>query len=170
MSDFLKYLRAQMKRTAKLYPAILCFTLALVVGVSIVLAVLFGNNAKSEENKRIRVGIVGDLENSYLDIGISALKSMDTSRFYIEFEQMTEEEAYMLCYSLAGAKWGRKPGNHAVMDYYNYIINHTGYFAICGARGCIRACVSMLEKPGGCMAERFKKPLRRTGKAWKMDR
>ena len=51
----------------------------------------------------------------------------------------------------------------------NYFPTWVGYnMAKCG--GCIRACVSMLEKPGGCMAERFKKPLRRTGKAWKMDR
>ena len=35
--------------------------------------------------------------------------------------------------------------------------------------GCIRACVSMLEKKGGCMEGRFKEPLR-TGKPWKMDR
>jgi hypothetical protein len=34
------------------------------------------------------------------------------------------------------------------MDYYNYIINHTGYFAICGARGCIRACTDVLERAG----------------------
>ena len=39
--------------------------------------------------------------------------------------------------------------------------------AKCG--GCIRGCVSMLEKKGGCMAERFHEPLRK-GKAWKMDR
>lgn len=51
----------------------------------------------------------------------------------------------------------------------NYFPTWVGYnMAKCG--GCIRACVSMLEKPGGCMSERFKKPLRRTGKAWKMDR
>ena len=34
------------------------------------------------------------------------------------------------------------------MDYYNYILSHTGYFAICGAKGCIRACNDMLEKSG----------------------
>ena len=44
-----------------------------------------------------------------------------------------------------------------------------GYnMAKCG--GCIRACVSMLEKKGGCMEGRFKEPLRREKKAWKMDR
>ena len=54
----------------------------------------------------------------------------------------------ILCYSLAGAKWGRKPGNHAVMNYYNYILEHSGYFAICGARGCIRSCMDVLERSG----------------------
>lgn len=43
-----------------------------------------------------------------------------------------------------------------------------GYaMAKCG--GCIRACVSVLERKGGCLEGRFKEPLR-TGKAWKLDR
>ena len=43
-----------------------------------------------------------------------------------------------------------------------------GYnMAKCG--GCIRACVSMLEKKGGCMHGRFEKNLR-TKKAWEMER
>ena len=49
-----------------------------------------------------------------------------------------------------------------------YFPSWVGYnMAKCG--GCIRACVSMLEKKGGCMEGRFDKPLR-TGKAWKLDR
>ncbi|MBR2972850.1 MAG: hypothetical protein IKC41_01425, partial [Clostridia bacterium] len=52
----------------------------------------------------------------------------------------------ILCYALAGAKWGRKPDTNSVMQYYDYILKHTGYFAICGARGCIRACMNALEK------------------------
>ncbi|MGI6635589.1 MAG: hypothetical protein ACOX7B_10510 [Christensenellales bacterium] len=45
---------------------------------------------------------------------------------------------------------------------------HVGYnMAKCG--GCIRACVSMLEKPGGCLAGRFENPLR-SGKPWRLDR
>ena len=49
-----------------------------------------------------------------------------------------------------------------------YFPTWVGYnMAKCG--GCIRACVSMLEKRGGCMEGRFKEPLR-TGKAWVMDR
>ncbi len=49
-----------------------------------------------------------------------------------------------------------------------YFPSWVGYnMAKCG--GCIRGCVSMLEKKGGCMAERFHAPLR-TKKAWKLDR
>ena len=50
-----------------------------------------------------------------------------------------------------------------------YFPSWVGYnMAKCG--GCIRACVSILEKPGGCMSGRFKNPLRTRKQAWKMDR
>ena len=69
---------------------------------------------------------------------------------------------------------GKQPiaDEHEIMRVYNalakYFPSWIGYnMAKCG--GCIRACVSMLEKKGGCMEDRFKAPLR-TGKAWKLDR
>ena len=66
----------------------------------------------------------------------------------------------------------RKACEEAVVDVYtslqDYFPTWVGYnMARCG--GCIRACVSMLEKKGGCMEGRFKEPLRK-GKPWKMDR
>ena len=59
-----------------------------------------------------------------------------------------------------------------VINIYNsldqYFPSWVGYnMAKCG--GCIRACVSILEKKGGCLEGKFKNPLR-TQKAWKMDR
>ncbi len=49
-----------------------------------------------------------------------------------------------------------------------YFPSWVGYnMAKCG--GCLRACVSMLEKKGGCMEGRFKAPLR-TKKPWRLDR
>ena len=75
-------------------------------------------------------------------------KEFPNMAFDVRNTEMTEEEAYILAYSVAGAKWGRKPGTNAVIDYYDYIIRHTGYFAVCGARGCIRACMDVLEKSG----------------------
>ena len=53
-------------------------------------------------------------------------------------------------------------------ELQKYFPSWVGYnMAKCG--GCIRACVSMLEKKGGCMEHRFEKPLRK-GKPWKLDR
>lgn len=75
-------------------------------------------------------------------------KEFPNMAFDVRSSDMTEEEAYILCYALAGAKWGRKPDTNSVMQYYDYILKHTGYFAICGARGCIRACMNALEKAG----------------------
>ena len=75
-------------------------------------------------------------------------KEFPNMAFDVKSSEMTEEEAYILCYSLASAKWGRKPKTNAVLEYYDYILNHTGYFAICGAKGCIRACMNALEKAG----------------------
>ena len=53
----------------------------------------------------------------------------------------------------------------ALQDYFPSWVGYN--MAKCG--GCIRACVSMLEKKGGCMEGRFHEPLR-TKKAWKLDR
>ncbi len=61
---------------------------------------------------------------------------------------------------------------HEIAKIYSalqkYFPSWIGYnMAKCG--GCIRACVSVLEKKGGCMEGRFKEPLRKK-KAWKLDR
>ena len=52
-------------------------------------------------------------------IGLTLKKECPNMALDVRNSQMTEEEAYIMCYSMAGGKWGRKPGNHAVMDYYN---------------------------------------------------
>ena len=54
---------------------------------------------------------------------------------------------------------------HALAKYFPSWIGYN--MAKCG--GCIRGCVSMLEKKGGCMEKRFNAPLR-TGKPWRLDR
>ena len=75
-------------------------------------------------------------------------KEFPNMAFDVRNSEMTEEEAYIMAYAMANARWGRKPYTNSVMEYYDYIISHTGYFAICGARGCIRACSDVLERAG----------------------
>jgi len=61
---------------------------------------------------------------------------------------LSEEEAYQLTYTLALGKWQPSPEfpTTNLIDYYQQMLAHTGYFALCGAKGCIRACMDSMEK------------------------
>jgi ferredoxin len=74
-------------------------------------------------------------------------KDLPHMAFDVRNTEMSEEEAYMLVESISQFPWDEKPGDYkSVVDYYKYIRNHVGYYAMCGARGCIRACMNTLEK------------------------
>lgn len=91
-------------------------------------------------------------------------KDFPNLEYDVKSSNLSEEEAYILAYSLAGAKWPRKPNTSSVMEYYKYILSHTGYFAVCGAKGCIRRCMEALEKAGRT-ENKFKNPFMRK-KEW----
>jgi len=86
-------------------------------------------------------------------------------RMDVREQRMSEEEAYKLCYTVAGGTWratAEFPSGN-VVDYYRTMLRSTGYFAVCGARGCIRACF-MSGGEAGAADERFhnrfrKKPM-----------
>ncbi|RXL41737.1 hypothetical protein EO238_34990, partial [Citrobacter sp. AAK_AS5] len=51
----------------------------------------------------------------------------------VRTSSLSEEAAYKLTYAMAQARWSPSPEFPAssVMPYYNQIITHTGYFAVC---------------------------------------
>ncbi len=84
---------------------------------------------------------------------------------------MSEELAYKIGYTFAGANWGCRstefPSNY-VNPYYKQIITHTGYFAVCGAKGCIRACMEFQEKTRNIGQDKFNTPVF-PGPKWELD-
>lgn len=71
-------------------------------------------------------------------------------RLNVAKQECTEEEAYKLSYTVAGGTW-RKTAEFThgrLVDYYKTMLDATGYYAVCGAKGCIRACMIELEKRG----------------------
>lgn len=85
------YFVASLKRTAKLFPAaavcfLVLFGTVLFIGVG-----LADTHAKGDDMMKTRVGIVGDMSDSYLSLGVSALKNMDSSRFGVDFETFSTE-------------------------------------------------------------------------------
>ena len=87
------YLSLEIKRSFKHYPHVLIITLVLIAGIALsAFAVL--NFSQSDADKQvIRVGVVGNVGDSYLGIGVYAIKKMDSSRFYVDLIEMDEDDA-----------------------------------------------------------------------------
>lgn len=87
------YLSAQLKRALKLAPAQLAADVLICVCAGVFAYLLVAQGALVAGGTRYRIGMVGDLSDSYLGFGIAALQEMDDSRFMIELVGMSEEEA-----------------------------------------------------------------------------
>lgn len=91
------YFNLQMKRTFKLYPAVLIITVITVCAILAAGLSFVKLNRESEKNTLLTVGIVGDIDGSYVKAGIEFLKSSDSSRFFANFIEFdSEEEALRL--------------------------------------------------------------------------
>lgn len=87
------YLVLQIKRAAKAFPAIIAMTFLLFASLGLLVFAKLSNEAQGGEESRVKLGIVGEDEDSYLGVGIYALENLDSSRFTCEFSHLTEEEA-----------------------------------------------------------------------------
>ena len=89
-----KYFKLRLKKTMHHYPAILAINIILVICIALGCILIINKNATSESKQKLKIGIVGDLTDTYLDIGITAIQNMDTSNLSIEFvNQSSEAEA-----------------------------------------------------------------------------
>ena len=88
-----KYLSARLKRSVRLYPLVFAVTVLLTAVIILAGTLILGTYRKSEDTKKLELGITGDLSDEYLSAGIAAVKSLDSSRFTIDFLEFEEEEA-----------------------------------------------------------------------------
>jgi ferredoxin len=81
--------------------------------------------------------------------------------FDVRNSNISEETAYKMAYTLAHGKWvpSQEFPTEDVNQFYSQIMAHTGYFAICGAKGCIRACMEFQEKTNNIDQADFKTPV-----------
>lgn len=92
MRRLVGFFRAQLIRVGRLLP--LQMGVGLVISVCVgIPAVLLVAQGAVEGQERYRIGLVGDVSDSYLGFGIAALQTMDDSRLMIELIEMTEAEA-----------------------------------------------------------------------------
>lgn len=87
------YFLAQLRRVRKLAPAQLAADILICACTGVLAFLLVAQGTFAAGGTRYRIGMVGDLSDSYLGFGIAALQEMDDSRFMIELVGMSEEEA-----------------------------------------------------------------------------
>ena len=91
MEGLYRYYLINMKRMLKLLPAIIAGVIFLCCCVLSGIYVLVQNS--STDHTKLKIGVVGEIENSYLEYGITALQSMDSTRYIVELTEVNEDEA-----------------------------------------------------------------------------
>lgn len=87
------YFILQLKRLIRVFPFALTVAVILFLSLILILSGFIKANENAAENQIFKIGISGDTDNRFFDLGKSALQSLDSSRFSIEFIELTEREA-----------------------------------------------------------------------------
>ncbi len=93
MRRWCSWLGMQMKRMLRLLPVLLAAVAATIGILGLCAALLLQGESSGEGKHRFRIGMVGDLSDSYLGFGISMVQALDDSRFMVELLPMEEAEA-----------------------------------------------------------------------------
>lgn len=88
-----QYLKTQIKHLGKTAPFVALAGVILLAGLLLILSGILQLSAEDSKNQIFRIGIAGDIENDYFQMGKTAMETMDSSRFTMEFPEMTEDEA-----------------------------------------------------------------------------
>jgi epoxyqueuosine reductase len=99
--------------------------------------------------------------------GINYKASPFLKRYYPGFNlditetTMSEELAYKITHSLGRADWRQSPEfpSNQGYPYIKQISAHCGYLAVCGAKGCIRACMAFQEETHNIGQHTFQTPV-----------
>ena len=87
------YFYLQLKRVAKILPFVIAITVALLIGLAAILYGMMDLFVGSDSNTRFTVAVSGDTDNSYVDLGLTAMQTFDETRFSMEIIPMEEEKA-----------------------------------------------------------------------------
>lgn len=88
-----EYFIVQIKRTVRLLPYILAIAITLSFCAFFAYQSMASAYGENDQFDRIRVATVGTADDQLMEIGISALQSIDSSRMSIELIQMDKTEA-----------------------------------------------------------------------------
>lgn len=92
MKKSVTYFRLQLKRFFQMFPTIFVLSLVLFVSLGILFVSFFNQSSGSVRNSMVKLGIVGDLDEVYMDLAVTTLKNIDSSRYSIDLILIPDEE------------------------------------------------------------------------------
>lgn len=93
MNKKVSYFAVQLKKMWKVFPGICLFAFLSCVCVVLLFSDFIKDRVNGEKQQKYRVAVVGNLEDSYLGFGVQAVRSLDDSKYVIDFLPYTEEAA-----------------------------------------------------------------------------
>ena len=72
---FRAYLKVQIKRLLRVLPMAVLFNFIMILGICAIFVFTIAIQSRGE--KRIGVGVVGNIENKYMKLGVEMLNNMD---------------------------------------------------------------------------------------------
>ena len=93
MKHFYEYTNAQIKRSSHYLPFIFIVTFVICSALAILLLTLVNGDSSDADKQKLRIGITGSYEDTYIGFGLTAIQSFDSSRFALELIEMNEDEA-----------------------------------------------------------------------------
>lgn len=93
MKALFSYFGMQMKRMLHVLPVLLVAAIASVTVLGVCAVLILHSQGSDEGKQKFRIGMVGNLSDSYLGFGISVVQAMDDSRFMVDLVPMEEAEA-----------------------------------------------------------------------------
>ena len=88
-----KYLLLQLKRLARILPPVLLVAAVLFGCMALAYHAIGDLNSETGQVTKFKVGLVGTAGDSYMQMGLAAIQSFDSTRFSVQFDQMDEQEA-----------------------------------------------------------------------------
>ena len=88
-----KYLLLQFKRIGRILPLVLVVVLILYCGLILVFDTVMDKMSNDDTQTKFDIALVGDPGDTYLNMGVAALQSFDSSRYAVNLLQMDEQEA-----------------------------------------------------------------------------
>ena len=88
-----KYFYLQLKRVFKLLPALIIASLLLCIGLGAFLFGMVENDKNDLKNQKFKIHVVGSMDGGYLNMGVKAIETLDSTRFAVEINQTDEKTA-----------------------------------------------------------------------------